>query len=338
MCKTQNEKGSVVVFATLLIVLFMIMVGLGLDTGQLAFVRSQGQTAVDAAALTAASGLPIAGGAQVTGRVDDFNATNDYVESPTNKIGSSNITYVQYNDSSGAIIDLPDATNANGVRVALEQKNPYTGASSGTGITTPVFLTPLLNLFGAPAPAKTDISVSAVAVLKAVPGIPIAIMTKLCNGSSTVPNVMLRQTNANVDNSCWTTYTDNPPSAKAVQELFGKSATCSGLPSQSDLVTIGTLIELNNGQEASTYQEAKDLFLAPQNLGKCWIVPVVPNSTKCNQSDPILEWAKICPTEVEKQGNPKYIKANITCNQDLFKTKDNLCFSPRLVRDTKSGM
>ena len=333
----ENERGSVLVFATLLIVLLLIMVGMGLDTGQLTYVRSQGQTAVDAAALTAASGLPI-GASEVTGRVDDFNSTNNYVESSTNFIDSSNITYVQYNDSSGAIVDLPDSTGANGVRVALEQKNPYTDAASGTGITTPVFLTPLLNLFGSAAPAKADISVSAVAVLKALPGIPIAIMTKVCNGSSTVPDVMLRQTDATVDNSCWTTYTDNPPSAEAVQELFGKSATCSDLPAQSDLVTIGTLIELNNGQQASTYEEAKDLFLAPQNVDKCWIVPVIPNSTKCNQSDPILGWATICPTEVEKSGSPKYIKANVTCNQNLFATKDNLCFSPRLVRDTKSGM
>jgi Flp pilus assembly protein TadG len=339
MGTTRNEKGSVLVFATLLIVLLMIMVGLGLDTGQLTYVRSQGQTAVDAAALTAVSGLPVGAG-QVTGRVDDFNSTNDYVESSTNKIGTANITYVQYNDSSGAIVDLPGIANANGVRVALEQKNPYTGAASGTGITTPVFLTPLLNLFGSTAPAKADISVSAVAALKALPGIPIAIMTKLCNGSSTVANVKLRETNANIDNSCWTTYTENPPSASRVQELFVNSKTCSGLPVQTDLITIGTQIELNNGQQASTYNEAHQLFIADEP-GKCWMVPVVPNSTKCNQSDPILDWAKICPTAVVKhtQGNePKYITVDLTCNQNLFRINDNLCFSPRLVRDTKSGM
>jgi Flp pilus assembly protein TadG len=122
----------------------MIMVGMGLDTGQLTYVRSQGQAAVDAAALSAVTGLPL-GDTKVTGRVDDYNSTNNYVESATNKIGGSNITYVNYDPGTGAITSLPSIAGANGVRVGLEQKNPYTGETPGTGITTPVFLTPLMN-------------------------------------------------------------------------------------------------------------------------------------------------------------------------------------------------
>ena len=47
----DNERGGVIVFVTLMVVLLMIMVGMGLDTGHLSFIRSQGQGAVDAAAL-----------------------------------------------------------------------------------------------------------------------------------------------------------------------------------------------------------------------------------------------------------------------------------------------
>ena len=50
----KNEQGYALVFMTLMIVLLLIMVGMGLDTGHLAYIRSQGQPAVDAAALAAA--------------------------------------------------------------------------------------------------------------------------------------------------------------------------------------------------------------------------------------------------------------------------------------------
>ena len=78
----ENERGSVLVFITLMIVLLLVMVGLGLDTGQLTYVRNQGQAAVDSAALAAVSALPSRNAAQVEGRAAAFNATNNYVESP----------------------------------------------------------------------------------------------------------------------------------------------------------------------------------------------------------------------------------------------------------------
>lgn len=339
MRRLQNEKGSVLVFITLMIVLLLIMVGMGLDTGQLTYTRSQGQAAVDAAALAAVSGLPISE-AQVNERVKAFNASNNYVQNSANPLGSANITYIQYNDSTGAIVPLPSIAGANGVRVALEETNPHTSTTAGSGITTPAFLTPLMRLLGQSAPSTIDVSVSAVAALRAIPGIPIAVMVQLCNGSATTPGVSLRQSNAITDNSCWTTYTENPPSANRVQALFSASRTCSGLPASSELITIGTSIELNNGQQASTYEEAYDLFITQHN-GECWYVPVIPNSTKCNQTDPILDWAKICPTDVVKQTqdkDPMYIKAGVTCQQNLFAAQNNLCFSSRLLRDTKSGM
>ena len=54
----DNENGTVLIFATLMIVLLLIMVGMGLDTGHLVYIRSQGQPAVDAAARAPASPKP----------------------------------------------------------------------------------------------------------------------------------------------------------------------------------------------------------------------------------------------------------------------------------------
>jgi Flp pilus assembly protein TadG len=335
MRSVRNENGAVLVFMTLMIVLLMIMVGMGLDTGQLTYTRSQGQAAVDAAALSAVSGLPMGVNAatQVPARAAAFNANNDYLSSPTNSISGANITYIQYNSSTGAITDLPGIANANGVRVALEKTNPYTSAAAGTAMKSPLFLTPLLNLFGQSTPGTADVSVSAVAALRAIPGIPIAVMQNTCGSNS----IWLRQSDATVDNSCWTTYTQNPPSASAVKALFESSGTCSSLPANTGLITLGTDIELNNGQQASTYDAANQLFMIDYP-NQCWMVPVVPNATKCNQQDPIIDWAEICPTSVVKQGSPKYIAAKVTCGQDLYRIKSNLCFSSRLLRDTKSGM
>lgn len=345
MLRANSEKGGVIVFMTFMIVLLMIMVGMGLDTGYLTYTRSQGQAAVDAAALAAVSGLPSAVGlpldeatAVVSARAAAFNSTNNYTGSVSNSnlIGPANITYVQYNETKDEIADLPSITGANGVRVALEKTNPYTKATSDTQISTPAFLTPLMKLFGASASGSNNVSVSAVAALKALPGIPIAIMEKLCNGTTEVKNVSLRESDAIVVNSCWTTYTDTP-SDNIVQALFQKNITCSGLPAASGLVTIGTSIGLNDSVQPSTYAEARQLFMTDKS-GQWWFVPVIPNNNNCKPTDAITQWAKIKPTNVFDSATPKYIQVDLVCGQRQFSADSNLCFTPRLLRDTKSGM
>ena len=112
-----NNHGSILVFVTLAITLLLIMVGMGLDTGMLSYVRSQAQPAVDAAALAAVSGL-VSGQAEVETRVAAYNATNDYTGQTASSLGATNITPIFYNGSS---IELAASYGAaNGVRVGLE--------------------------------------------------------------------------------------------------------------------------------------------------------------------------------------------------------------------------
>src|SRR5688572_25696830 len=182
----RNEKGSVLIFVTLMIVLLMIMVGLGLDTGHLAYVRSQGQPAVDAAALAAASALPTGSADAINERVKQLNfvkGTNDggnnYLDSPNNLIDAKNVTLIKYNNATGNITAATGTSavsigDANGVRVALEATNPY-GGSVGAAMKSPLFLTPLFNLFGQTVSGTQNVSVSAVAIIRAIPGMPIAI-------------------------------------------------------------------------------------------------------------------------------------------------------------------
>ena len=174
----KNQQGTVIVFATLMIVLLLVMVGLGLDTGQLTYVRNQGQAAVDSAALAAVTGLPFRNDDQVKSRARGFNSKNTYAGSATNTIGNDDVSYVQYDFATNTITNYAgDVNTANGVRVALE---------STSSISTPMFLTPLFNLMGIPTAKNQNVSVSAVSVITTKPAVPIALWTGVCNGSTPV--------------------------------------------------------------------------------------------------------------------------------------------------------
>ena len=170
MQPVTNERGSVIVFITLMVVLLMVMVGIGLDTGQITYSRNLGQSAVDAAALSAVSGLPSRNPGHGRSRAIAYNGTNDYMGG--NNIKAANVTYVKYDYTTNSITNYnePIAT-ANGVRVALE------GADA---IATRTFLTPMMRLFGASVPTNQNISVSAVATIQTRPAIPIALWETKC--------------------------------------------------------------------------------------------------------------------------------------------------------------
>lgn len=322
----RNERGVVLVWVTLMIVILLVMVGMGLDTGQLVYSRATGQGAVDAAALSAASALPSGIPSEVESRAAAFIGTNDYVGSSGNPIGSGNVSYVQYDFSSGAIAYNVPIGVANGVRVALE---------GGDAISTPSFLMPLMRLFGASAPSSHNVNVSAVAVISGKPSIPIALWDTECAGSNTRTDVEIRVQPPGDENSCWTTYLDKSSGANDIRDRFDASGTCSGIP--EGFIDVGVPIYENKGTVQTIFGSAKNLFA--KNPGGCWNIPVIKGGTNCNQKNPtpILDWAKMCPSEVFEKGAHSYIKANVTCKQSLSGSKDSLCFSHRLVREPGKG-
>ena len=330
----NNERGSVLVFVTLSIVLLLVMVGMGLDTGHLVYVRAQGQAAVDAAALAAASAIPTGSATEVNDRAAAFNSKNNYADSSQNLITDKNITYVQYSPTDGSITTSGvSIANANGVRVALETTNPHTGANPATAMISRVFLMPLLNLFGHNVDDTANLSVSAVAVIKAAPGLPIAIEEARC----TAPNPQkLLQSSSQTDNSGYTTYWINNASASEIKALLKSANTCGGgIPS----VGVGFPTQLNNGQISSVYSDFEDVFKA--HPGHCYLIPVVRNGSNWNQTEKIIDFAKFCPdakNPVVKNGSDKYLSGTVTCGQNPYTTKDVSCYVPTLVRDVKSGM
>ena len=330
----NNDRGSVLVFITLMIVLLMIMVGMGLDTGQLAYSRSTGQGAVDAAALSAITALPAAQELDDEQLVVDraaatYLSANNYTGSVANPIGKANVSYVQYDFGTNKVTQYGVALGvANGVRVAME---------SGTAMKSPAFLTPLFNLFGASAPGTNNVSVSAVSVMTGRPSIPIAMWADQCSGTATKFDVQLAQQIQGAENSCWTTYLDKSSGGSDIKALFTASEECTGLPVGD--IDIGIKIYENKGQVASVYDTAKAFFEAHPD--RCWTIPVINSSSKnCNEKDPtpIVDWAKMCYKGIHKNGAHSYIKADVTCNQNINTTPDLLCFSNRLVREHAKGM
>jgi Flp pilus assembly protein TadG len=351
MTSAKNQNGAVLVFVTLMIVLLMIMVGMGLDTGHLAYIRSQAQPAVDAAALAAASAIHTGDTTQVENRAKAFNSTNNYLDSPNNLIGNANLTYVNYDSNTNTITSLGSTiTGANGVRVALESTNPYGGAG-GTAMKSPLFLTPFFNLLGIPTAKSTDVSVSAVAIVKSAPDLPIAMEQGLCGtkdektGLYTQKEAKLLQSNAADETSGYTTFYIQSASKSAIYDLLMGSLSCSGAAS----VGIGFCTELNNGQITSIYPDFEKVFLQGKAEGRCYLIPVVGTGVTYNQCSKILDFAQFCPKQGDdgwgrgKTENPdggwdRYIIGDITCGADLSKAPWAKCHVTTLVRDTKSGM
>jgi Flp pilus assembly protein TadG len=340
MQPVRNERGSVIVFVTLMVVLLLIMVGLGLDTGQLTYVRNQGQAAVDAAALAAVSGLVVTPKThdQVVARAAGFNLTNNYVESKTNTIGSSHVSYVKYDYTTNQITYGEPIATANGVRVALE--------GNANSITTPVFLTPLMNLLGIGASGTKDINVSAVATIITKPAIPIALWSALCPADGVMyPNVEVKfqhpTKTGDGENSCWTTFLDCSSGASDIKALFEVAETCSGSPINGE-IAIDVPICQNRGQVNSVLFEAEQFFkAAPDYPNKWWLVPVIGGGGNCDPKNPtkIVNWAKIRPTDFVTTGDPKYIKADVVCGPYLINEglDTSLCYSHRLIREPGKG-
>jgi len=285
------------------------MVGIGLDTGMLTYVRSQAQPAVDAAALAAASGL-IGGQSEVEARVAAYNSKNDYVGQPGSTLGASNLTPIVYDGSS---IQVATYGTANGVRVGLEKAgtSPYT-ANAESSVVSPLFLTPLLNLMGFTAPAQANLNITATAVLLNRPELPFALV-----GCTVGPTTL--------------SWSQTP------------SPTCSTMPP----VGIGTCINLNNGQDTPVLKEILKVHGPdnapftdpPKDPEDCFLVPVIPNEpvdANLNKCRPMQALARLCITKIDATGNPKFVSGKIThCNLNWGVST---CSVPVLVRDTKSGM
>jgi len=331
MQSIRNEHGAVIVFVTLMIVLLLIMVGMGLDTGHLSYIRSQGQAAVDAAALAAASAIPTGDPTMVNDRVARFNSKNDYVSGGAgNTLDSANITYVQYDSKTGNITGPVTINAANGVRVGLESTNPYDGAAQATPMKSPLFLTPLFNLFGQSTKTTADVSVSAVAVNRALPGLPIVVKDDLCGGATVILDFQGKGGNSSAG---WETYYIDNASTTQIRDLWEALPFCAGQP----IVDIGYCGNVANGVNQTIVDATlKPMFKADPD--RCYLIPVVKQGGNFNQCREITDWASFCPDKKDPFPRVGQLQGTVTCGQSTWTSKDTKCYVSVLVRDKKSGM
>jgi len=218
----------------------------------------------------------------------------------------------------------------------LENSNPYDGPV-GAAMKAPLFLTPLLNLFGQSTPGTANVSVSAVAVIKAVPALPATTIDSFCDGKTHT-----LEFNGGSDNAAWTTYNIANSNATDVRDLFDALPSCEGQPD----VDTGYCTNLTNGTIGNVFNTTlPNLF--NRNPGKCYLMPVVAATALTSGGSfvgcsVIKDWAQFCPDPTDpfnKDGADKgQLKGTITCGQSPYTSTDSKCYVPRLVRDTRSGM
>jgi Flp pilus assembly protein TadG len=338
MRPVKNERGFALVFVTLMIVLLLIMVGMGLDTGHLAYVRSQGQPAVDAAALAAASAIPSGQWSTVTDRAAKFNASganpgngNNYLDSPDNLIGAKNVTLVKYDNTAGTFTTTGvDINNATGARVALENSNPY-GGTAGKAMKSPLFLAPLFNLFGQATQNTTDVVVSAVAVNQALPGLPIVVSDTICQGPN--KTVILDFQTGNVATAAWETYEIDNASTTEVRDLWKKLPFCAGQPN----IDTGYCGNVANGVNQTIVNDILQPMVQA-HPERCYLLPVSHGQGNFNGCRTITDWGRYCPDPTNPFPAVGKLKGTVTCGQSTWTSRDTQCYVQRLIRDKTSGM
>jgi hypothetical protein len=178
------------------------------------------------------------------------------------------------------------------------------------------------------------VSVSATAVIRALPALPIAVIQNLCGKTTT-----LDFQSGGSGTAGWETYQIENASTTEVRNLWEALPLCSGQP----IVDVGYCGNLANGVNATIFnQHIKPKFEA--NPTDCYLIPVVPNGGNLNQCQKIVDWAQFCPACTPSgdctnafPGQGK-LYGQVTCGQSTWTSRDTKCYVSSLIRDTKSGM
>lgn len=281
-----NNHGVTLVFVALGLVTFLMFIGLCLDAGWMIYVRSQGQTRVDAAALAAASALKEQdatsrhGGAQTLANTfaNSSTGTNIVVDSSVNPENA--LKPMSYNLSTGELTSADWAT-ANAVQVTNE-------------IPTPLFFSGIRNVFGATENGSTDINVGATAYLgcptRARPTLPIA----LCADSIV---------DFSFPGSCGELVIKNIPSA-VDGYFFASGPGCT--PGVFSELTIGEELTLNDDQSGT----CRAALGANPPSG---IVPVVSGSCTPGEERDIVGFAYL--RNLSRDETSGIIQGELGCNR-----------------------
>jgi hypothetical protein len=178
------------------------------------------------------------------------------------------------------------------------------------------------------------VSVSAVAINQALPGLPIVAVKDLCGKGGDV--VLDFQTGGKAT-AGWETYQIINASTTEVRDLFEHLPFCAGQPA----IDTGYCGNIANGVNATVFNSIlKPMFKADPS--RCYLIPVIPSGGNLTQCQEIVDWAQFCPAKGNNTDDafPSQgaLKGKLTCGKDPYTSTDTLCYVQRLIRDKPSGM
>lgn len=325
----NNERGVVLVFVAMGLVLFLLFLGVALDTGWTVYVRSQGQARVDSAALAGAAGLFDQDADDREAAAKQLAETFSDTENPvltTNTNTAEDVIPMHYNPATQALTEAPSwapppngnftQPGANAVRVQ-------------NAVPTPLFFSGIRNVFGANETGAMDINVNATGFLGCPAGAiiepggiaPLALRAcrvpfPACNN---LPYTLYQSPDSGADNSAFTTLFET--GAKYCQDLVSGAE-----PSPPVTVDACDVIKtIGSGSVSSCFCALQAKYPAAvcnptscaQNPSpeECTVtLPVVdtgcsgqqygtcdPADTSMNNGQ-VVGWAKICFTSILQNG------------------------------------
>jgi hypothetical protein len=186
-----------------------------------------------------------------------------------------------------------------------------------------------LNLFGQATNNTADVSVSAVATIQALPGLPIVVVEGLCDKG----NVTLDFQSGGKSTAGWETYYIDATSTTEVRNLWRALPDCAGQP----VVDIGYCGNIANGVNRTIFNEIlRPMF--KNNPNDCYLIPVIKQGGNLTSCQNIKDWARFCPAPGDAAFPNEGLYGTVTCGQSTWTSRDTKCYVPRLIRDAKSGM
>src|SRR5262245_35984522 len=309
----RDSRGIAIVYVTLfLMVLGILFFALGVDIGWMVYVKSQGQKATDAAALSGAAAIPNANTSGTQTKVNEmamaFNSNNAVMNSSAG-VASTDVELCDGNPNA-------NPPNCNGAVLPAKAQ----GVKVTRTYNTPLFFTRFVNGAG-----STNISVSSTAWLggpatlpctAAMDGgscLPIAVCDQEIGydpnapgGPTCNPSIPIQFSPTGANNAAWW----NSPGAGSTSASQCKGMVGGTIPVPT--VSIGDPLDLNNGQISSCMNDIDDRFercnaatcaLPANNIARrlCTaILPIVACSAgqPISMTEPVLGFAAICITNV----------------------------------------
>jgi len=290
----DNDSGAVAVYVAIALAVLLGGAALALDIAHMVSVKRDLTKAAEAGALSGARGLWPQDFSTATSRDPDCSTATNVARTTAmkNRVDGVNLSTGEVTaevgrwDYATKQFTPGISVNANSVRVTTSRANVQMLLAQVLGQTS------------------ENMQASAVAIMDFATAVgngclPIAVNQDYA-GTSNI-TIYIGFNPDPEDNGGWFAKAPDSASAKTFKDYIDNNS-CPPL-------NIGDTIDLQNGVDTSALQELSD-ELANHPGGWVVFLPVV-NTPKFNHSDQIDAFVPIKITEVNKSGNPKYIKGTV---------------------------